>query len=119
PCGESWEGSPSPVHGRRAERPAFSRGPASAAQLQWPHSTGFNTTFVLTATASGMVSVSAQSPPPTPKARRITVALPVSTGAAPGVQVKVRVTGLLTPRSSRVPSAAYSLPPRLRNFVAL
>ena len=29
-----------------------------------------------------------------------------STGFAPGVQVKVRVTGLLTPRSDRVPSAA-------------
>src|SRR3546814_127500 len=63
------------------------------------YSAGFSTTRVLTATSSGIASVSAQSPPPTPKSRRFTVALPASTGAAPGVQVKVSVTGLLTPRS--------------------
>src|SRR3546814_8270119 len=50
------------------------------------YSAGFSTTRVLTATSSGIASVSAQSPPPTPKSRRFTVALPASTGAAPGVQ---------------------------------
>ncbi|MNT99151.1 hypothetical protein D3C72_2419250 [compost metagenome] len=63
--------------------------------------------------------VSAQSPPPTPKSRRLTVALPASTGCAPGVQVKVRVTGLLTPRRLSVPSAAYWLPPSARNLLAV
>ena len=47
--------------------------------------------------ALGIRLVSAQSPLPTPKSSRFTKALPASTGCAPGVQVKVSVTGLLTP----------------------
>ncbi len=61
---------------------------------------------LLIATSFGMVEVSVQSPPPTPKSRRLTVALPLNTGLAPGAQVKSSVTGLLTPRSDSVPSAA-------------
>src|SRR5688500_14453680 len=83
------------------------------------HGAGTSTTLVLMAIAFGISEVSAHSPPPTPKSRRRTVALPVSTGLAPGVQVKVRVTGLLTPRRARVPSAAYWLPPSARNLVAV
>ena len=94
----------------RRHRPADAAGPQGL---------GFNTTFVLIATSLGIVEVSAQSPPPTPKSSRFTVALPVSTGCAPGVQVKVSVTGLLAPRSVSVPSAAYWLPPSARNFVAV
>ena len=76
-------------------------------------------TLVLTATSLGMIEVSFQSPSPTLKSRRLTVALPASTGLSPGVQVKVSTTGWLTPRRVRLPSAAYLLPPRLRNLVAL
>ena len=67
---------------------------------------GAKTTRVLIAMASGISVVSAQSPPPTPKSSRFTLALPASTGFAPGVQVNSRVTGLSTPRSESVPSAA-------------
>src|SRR3546814_5694986 len=65
---------------------------------------GFSTTRVLTATSFGIASVSAQSPPPTPKSRRFTVALPTSTGAAPGVQVKVSVTGRSEEHTSELQS---------------
>src|SRR5690606_21103175 len=98
---------------RKALLPPAGEGPSVPAGGETPevccragYPAGFSTTRVLTATSSGIVPVSAQSPPPTPKSRRLTVALPASTGAAPGVQVKVSVTGLLTPRSSSVPSAA-------------
>ena len=67
---------------------------------------GARLTRVLIAIASGISDVSAQSPAPTPKSSRFTVALPASTGCAPAVQVKVSVTGLLTPCSVSVPSAA-------------
>src|SRR6478672_9657386 len=64
---------------------------------------GRNNTFVLIAIASGISPVSAQSPPPpTPKSSRFTVALPTSTGFAPGVQVNSRVTGLLVFRRDSV-----------------
>ena len=76
-------------------------------------------TLVLTAMAFGIRLVSAQSPPPTPKSRRLTLALPASTGCAPGVQVNVSVTGLLTPCSDSVPSAAKRPSPSARNFVAV
>src|SRR6218665_1139125 len=79
----------------------------------------FSLRMVLIAVSLGMVLVSAQSPPPTPKSRRLTVALPVSTGCAPAAQVKVNVTGLLTPRSSSVPSAAYWLLPNARKPLAV
>src|SRR3546814_7162096 len=58
---------------------------------------GCSTTHVLTDTSFGIASVSAQSPPPTPKSRRFTAALPASTGAAPGLPAKVRVPGLPPP----------------------
>src|SRR5690606_1381741 len=83
------------------------KAPVGVARRAGGHS-GWNTTRVLTFTALGISLVSAQSPPPTPKSRRCTTARPFSTGWAPEAsQLKVRVTGLLTPRSSRVPSAAY------------
>src|SRR3546814_19558874 len=64
---------------------------------------GFSTTRVFTAPSFGIASVSAQSPPPTPKPWRFPVALPASTGDAPGVQGTGRVNGLPPPHSSRVP----------------
>ena len=76
-------------------------------------------TLVETATSFGMIDTSPQSPAPTPKSRRFTVALPCSTGRSPGVQVMASDTRFLTPRSSRVPSATYRSPPTLRKPVAV
>src|SRR5690606_16999156 len=109
-CSRERDGSNEKPFPRKQEKGRVQPSAEIAAERERPpatvYSAGFSTTRVLTATSSGMVPVSVQSPPPTPKSSRFTVALPASTGASPAVQVKVSVTGLLTPRSSSVPSAA-------------
>ena len=61
---------------------------------------------VFTFTSFGSTEVSAHSPSPTLKSRRLSVASPLSTVLLPAVQVNTNVTGLLRRRNVSAPSAA-------------
>ena len=74
---------------------------------------------VVTFTALGKTPVSDQSPVPTLKSSRLSVASPVRTGFCPAFQLNTKATGLLMPRRLSWPSARYRPLPRAVNLTAV